>query len=91
MNRRRPPAIIPRREKERDLFFFGEWSNTDLALIIPVAKPSYRPDFGRAEAEDISGVLEELLGKGVILHCRSPASYPATVFMSVLRIELWFS
>ncbi len=62
MNWRRPPEIIPRREKERDLFFFGEWSNNGRALIIPVRKPSYRPDFGRAESEDISGVLEELLG-----------------------------
>ena len=62
MNWRRPPEIIPRREKERDLFFDGTWSNAGTALVIPVRKPSYKPDIAAAQHEDISAALDELLG-----------------------------
>jgi len=31
MNWKKPPEIIPRREKERDLFFHGKWSNDGFA------------------------------------------------------------
>ncbi len=62
MNWSRPPAIIPRRRKERDLFFDGLWSSDGTATVFPVRKPSYRPDWGRAQRVDINPVLEELLG-----------------------------
>ena len=61
MNWRRPSAIIPRREKERALFFDGVWSSDGTALEVPVAKPSYAPDFGGAKVVDVRGVLEGLL------------------------------
>jgi lysozyme len=40
---RRPPEILPRRRKERDLFFEGRWAGDGTALLYDVAKPSYRP------------------------------------------------
>lgn len=64
MNWRRPPEIIPRRKKERDLFFDGTWTNTGTALVVPVHKPSYKPDVAAARHEDVSAALNELLGKG---------------------------
>ncbi|WP_108882476.1 glycoside hydrolase family protein [Anderseniella sp. Alg231-50] len=62
MNWSRPPAIIPRRRKERDLFFDGVWSSDGTTTVFPVRKPSYQPDWGGAENVDIGPVLEDLLG-----------------------------
>lgn len=61
MNWRSPHAIIPRREKERNLFFDGEWASDGLATIYPVKKPSYRPDFAHPERVDIRPILNGLL------------------------------
>ena len=46
MNWRSPPEIIPRREKERDLFFDNVWSNKDgkITVYTDVNKPSYTPN-----------------------------------------------
>lgn len=62
MNWRSPPEIIPRREKERDLFFDGAWSNDGKATVYPVKKPSYLPDFGNADRVDIAADLQDLIG-----------------------------
>jgi len=61
MNWRKPPEIIPRREKERDLFFDGKWSGTPTVLEYPVEKPSYQPAFRRAQRVDIEADLRALL------------------------------
>lgn len=61
MNWRKPPEIIGRRTKERDLFFDGKWSNNGMAVVFPVAKPSYRPDFRRPQLVDIRPMLDALL------------------------------
>jgi lysozyme len=62
MNWRNPPEIIPRREKERDLFFDGIWSNNGTALVIPVRKPSYTPNFSGADRVEIMDILQDLFG-----------------------------
>ena len=62
MNWKKPASIIPRRRAERDLFFDGTWSGDGKALDVPVKKPSYRPDFGRARQIDISDDLAALFG-----------------------------
>lgn len=50
MNWRSPKEIIPRREKERDLFFEGRWDNTDgLITVYEVRKPSYSPKWSSAK------------------------------------------
>lgn len=61
MNWRKPAAIISRREKERDLFFDGEWSGNGTALVIPVSKPSYQPAFSKAKRVDITQALKEAM------------------------------
>lgn len=57
MNWRKPPAIIPRREKERDLFFDGTWSNDGKATVYEVSKPSYSPKWASAKRIDITAAL----------------------------------
>lgn len=56
MNWRSPKEIIPRREKERDLFFDGKWSNKDnmATVYTKVKKPSYTPDWKSGKKVDIS-------------------------------------
>ncbi|MEP2558364.1 MAG: hypothetical protein ABJH63_13020, partial [Rhizobiaceae bacterium] len=61
MNWRRPEQIIPRREKERNLFFNGVWSNDGTAMELAVEKPSYLPDPTGQRPVDVSSILEELL------------------------------
>lgn len=52
MNWRSPREIIPRREKERDLFFDGVWSNKDGKVTVyeKVNKPSYTPRWSSAKS-----------------------------------------
>lgn len=64
MNWRKPPEIIPRREKERDLFFDGTWTLTWKATEYQVNKPSYTPNWASATQIEIKDVLEDLFGAG---------------------------
>lgn len=58
MNWRNPPEIVPRRTKERDLFFDGVWSNDGTATVFEkVRKPSYVPNWSSAVKVDISKEL----------------------------------
>ena len=58
MNWRRPAEIIPRRQKERDLFFEGKWANNGAVTEYAVSKPSYTPDWSSAKKVDITEFLE---------------------------------
>ena len=40
---RRPAEILPRRRRERDLFFDATWSGDGTVAVYDVAKPGYRP------------------------------------------------
>ena len=40
---RRPPEILPRRRRERDLFFDAKWSGDGKVAVYEVSKPGYRP------------------------------------------------
>lgn len=61
MEWRKPPEIIARREKERDLFFDGKWSHNQFVTIYPVSKPSYTPEWRSARQVDISADLARAL------------------------------
>ena len=61
MNWKKPPEIIPRREKERDLFFDGKWSSDGKATVWPVKKPGYKPHWGGGKRVDVSADLAALL------------------------------
>lgn len=57
----KPPEIIGRRKKERDLFFDGKWSSDGTAIVYPVKKPSYTPDWRNAQRIDVRSTIEEML------------------------------
>lgn len=61
MEWRRPPEIIERRTKERDLFFEGKWCNDGKARVLGVRKPSYYPDWRSSKRVDISAALQEAM------------------------------
>ena len=61
MNWKKPPEIIPRRQKERDLFFDGVWSGKGKARVWPVKKPSYTPDWAHPGSADVTADLAALL------------------------------
>tara|TARA_Y100000310_G_scaffold343898_1_gene453789 strand:- start:1938 stop:2585 length:648 start_codon:yes stop_codon:yes gene_type:complete len=62
MEWRNPPEIIPRRAKERDLFFDGKWTSDGMATVYGVRKPSYTPDWSSARRVDISHDLARAIG-----------------------------
>lgn len=57
MNWRSPKEIIPRREKERKLFFDGVWANKDgkVTVYTEVRKPSYAPKWSSAQRIEYKG------------------------------------
>lgn len=58
MDWRKPSEIIPRRQKECDLFFDGVWSNKGLVNVYTqVNKPSYTPNWGSLEKVNIGKEL----------------------------------
>ena len=57
-------GLTIRREKERDLFFDGKWTHDGKALVIPVRKPSYQPNFRGAERVDIRDAVKKALKHG---------------------------
>lgn len=61
MEWRKPPEIIERREKERDLFFDGRWSGDGKPTLYQVSKPSYSPRWSSAKEIDIRADIEALL------------------------------
>ncbi len=62
MEWKRPPEIIERRGKERDLFFKGIWSGDGRVTIYDVRKPSYAPSWKSARRVDVSADLDRLMG-----------------------------
>ncbi len=66
MEWRRPPEIIPRREKERDLFFKSIWSHTGTVTEYMLKKPSYTPDWSSAKKLDIVNEIDEIFNSSDI-------------------------
>lgn len=62
MNWKSPPEIKERREKERDLFFDGKWSQDGKATVYLVNKPSYSPKWSSAKRVDVSAEIKAALG-----------------------------
>ncbi len=55
-------TLTERREAEAALFFDGDWKHEDgKALVIPVRKPSYTPNFGKAQRVGIRADMERAL------------------------------
>lgn len=62
MNWKSPPEIEDRREKERDLFFDGKWSQDGKTTVYLVNKPSYSPKWSSAKRVDVSAEIKAALG-----------------------------
>lgn len=58
----KPKEIIPRRQKECDLFFDGTWSHDWKVGVYDVRKPSYTPDWRSRKIVDVKDVLTDLFG-----------------------------
>lgn len=61
MDWRKPPEIIGRREKERDLFFKSQWSQDGKATVYDVRKPGYTPKWSSARRINVTEALARLL------------------------------
>ena len=57
---RRPPEILPRRRRERDLFFDAKWTGDGKMAVYDVSKPGYRPV--RPKRMPVEILLNGLLG-----------------------------
>ena len=57
---RRPPEILPRRRRERDLLFDAKWSGDGKMAVYDVSKPGYRPV--RPKRMPVEILLNGLLG-----------------------------
>lgn len=62
MNWRSPPEIIPRREKERDLFFEGTWSNDGKITEYTRLTRKKTPDWSSARRVKIAAEVKDILG-----------------------------
>lgn len=62
MNWRSPPEIIERREKERELFFNGKWSQDGKTGVYTVRKPSYSPNWSSLKRVDVTAEIHNALG-----------------------------
>lgn len=80
----RPPEIVPRRRRERDLMFEGRWSGDGRCLVYDVAKPSYRPV--RCRRIEIAATLARLLGEAE----PSAPACPAPPAEPLQRPRNWF-
>ena len=59
---KRPPEIIERRKRERDLYLNGHWSGDGHATVYErVRKPSYQIDWRSAKRIDVKSIIEGLL------------------------------
>ena len=65
---RPPPKILPRRRRERDLFFGARWTGDETVAVYEVAKPSYQPVKPRrvALAPLLASMLDPTLDAGKI-------------------------
>lgn len=61
MNYRKPEAIIPRREKERDLFFDGKWSGKGRVVEYTRLTSRHTPIWSSAVNVDVSAMLRPII------------------------------
>ncbi|MCP4386536.1 MAG: peptidoglycan-binding protein [Hyphomicrobiales bacterium] len=64
MNWRKPPEIIGRRTKERDLFFDGRWSNDGTMTEFTRLTSNSTPDWSSGKRINVARELKSALGGG---------------------------
>ncbi|WP_371346451.1 glycoside hydrolase family protein [Ancylobacter sp. IITR112] len=79
MDWRKPAEIIPRREKERDLFFDGKWSNDGKITEYTRLTGKMTPDWGSARRVDARAALKAALASAAPAPTAPRPPKPATV------------
>lgn len=69
---RRPPEILPRRRRERDLFFEGKWCGDGSMAVYEVSKPGYHPV--RPKRMAVDDALAGLWAQADVGGCPNPAA-----------------
>lgn len=75
---KRPPEVIERRKKERNLFFNGKWSNNGTMTEYTRLTKSNTPDWGSGKRINVEKILKDILAD------RIPASDKVIVEREVL-------
>ena len=73
---RRPPEILPRRKRERELFFDAKWSGDGTMAVYDVSKPGYRPV--RQKRTTIAPLLATQLAPDIGVAIEPPSAPPAS-------------
>lgn len=81
----RPPALLPRRRRERALFFDSVWTAERTALVFDVAKPSYRPHGGKRV--EVASVVARLMATDAATTPQSATKSPSVVAADVGVME----
>lgn len=89
----KPKEIIPRRQKECDLFFDGKWSAGGKVLVIEKVTPKLAPDFKSGKSVDIRPDLEKIFyvetnentGGAVEDKSDNPLIFILTMLINLLR------
>ena len=84
---RRPPEILPRRRRERDLFFDAKWTGDGKMAVYDVSKPGYRPV--RPKRMPVEILLNGLLGRVTAPDC-DLAETPDTTALPPSDNRNWF-
>ena len=83
----RPPEILPRRRRERDLFFDAKWTGDGKMAVYDVSKPGYRPV--RPKRMPVEILLNGLLGRVTAPDC-DLAETPDTTALPPSDNRNWF-
>lgn len=62
----KPKEIIPRRQKERDLFFEGKWTNNGTVTEYTRVKPNGQLDWSSARKVNIVGAMNKVFNHDVV-------------------------
>lgn len=78
MDWNKPAEIIPRRQKERDLFFSGKWSNNGTVTEYTRVKAGGQIDWSSAKKVNITAAMLSVFGTETISVIPLPAPKPVT-------------
>lgn len=91
MDWRKPASIIGRREKERDLFFEGKWSNAGTMTEYTRVKANGTPDWSSARRINVEKELKAALAGEVPASDKIIVEQPVAVTPSALERPWWQS
>lgn len=80
---RKPPEIIPRREKERDLFFDGKWSNDGTVAEYTRLTSKHTPVWSSMVRRDVRAELTALLAASPTTATKPASSFWAGIIAAL--------